>query len=275
MAKKKKSKDIIYLHGYSKEEQERLYYQARLLENDVFRGVDFSKCKKIIEVGCGVGAQTEILLERFPHLEILGVDLSQAQINVAEKRLKKYIDKGQVRLLCMNAEKIYKIKEHFDGAFICWFLEHVPDPYKILKALNKILVQGALVYCTEVQNAAFFVNPYSPNILKYWFEFNDFQWESGGNPFMGATLGNLLLKSKYKDINVDFRGMTFDSRDKKARKEFVLYFEELMFSAAENLIHHKRITKNNLAKVKAEVKKLDKNSNAVIQLGYMRITAIK
>jgi len=141
----KKSKEIVYLHGYSKEEQDRLYYQARLLEKEVYRGIDFSKNKKIIEVGCGVGAQTEILLERFPHLEILGVDLSQAQINVAKKRLKKYIDNGKVRLLCMNAEEIDQIKEQFDGAFICWFLEHVPDPLKILKALNKILISGAKV----------------------------------------------------------------------------------------------------------------------------------
>lgn len=275
MAKKKKSKKIVYLHGYSKEEQDRLYYQARLLEKDVFRGIDFSKSKKIIEIGCGVGAQTEILLERFPHLEILGVDLSQAQINVAEHRLKKYIDKGQVRLLCMNAEEIDKLKEKFDGAFICWFLEHVPNPPKILKALNKILDFGAQIYCTEVQNASFFVNPYSPNILKYWFEFNDFQWEHGGNPFMGATLGNLLEKANFKNIDVDFRGLTYDVRDKKSLKTFTDYFQELMFSAADNLIKDKRLTKKNLSKVKEEMKKLSKNENGAIQLGYMRISALK
>src|SRR5690606_20012926 len=127
----------------------------------------------------------------------------------------------------------------------------------------------------EVQNASFFVNPYSPNILKYWFEFNDFQWESGGNPFVGATLGNLLLEAKFKKIDVDYRGMTFDSRDKKSRKEFALYFEDLMFSASHNLIKSKRISLKNLKKVKAEVRKITTDKNAVIQLGYMRINAIK
>lgn len=271
MAKKK----VVYLHGYSKEEQERLYSQARILEEEVYQGIDFKKCKSIIEVGCGVGAQTEILLERFPHLKILGVDLSEKQLALAEKRLSKYIKKGQVRLLCMNAEQIDKIKEKFDGAFICWFLEHVPNPLKILKSLNKILKKGSPVYCTEVQNTSFFVNPYSPNMLKYWFELNDFQWEHGGNPFMGATLGNLLKEARYKNIDVDFRGMTFDSRDSKARIKFIRYFEELMFSASENLIKDKRITQKNLKQVKSEVKKLALNQNAVIQLGYMRISAFK
>lgn len=275
MAKTKKSKDTVYLHGYSKEEQDRLYYQARLLESDVFRGIDFSKCKKIIEVGCGVGAQTEILLERFPHLEILGVDLSEAQIEVAKVRLKKYVESGQVRLKVMNAEKIDQLKEQFDGAFICWFLEHVPNPLKILKALYKILNSGAPVYCTEVQNASFFVNPYSPNILKYWFEFNDFQWMHGGNPFMGATVGNLLQAAKYNDIDVDFRALTYDTRDKKSMKTFVDYFQELMFSAADNLIKDKRVSKQNLKKVRDEMKRLTKDKNAAIQLGYIRISANK
>ncbi len=272
MKSKRKS---VYLHGYSQEEQDRLFYQARLLEEEVFGGVDFSKQKKIIEVGCGVGAQTEILLERFPHLEIVGVDFSQAQLEVANERLKKYIKKGQVRLYCMNAEELHKINEKFDGAFICWFLEHVPNPGKILKSLHKILKAKAPIFCTEVQNASFFVNPYSPNILKYWFEFNDFQWEHGGNPFMGATLANLLLDAKYKKIGVEYRGMTYDSRNPKARKEFALYFEELMFSAADNLMKDKRITKRSLENVKQEVRKLIKNKNAVIQLGYMRVVATR
>lgn len=265
----------VYLHGFSKEEQDRLYYQAKLLEKEVFRGIDFKKSKKIIEVGCGVGAQTEILLKRFPHLEIVGVDFSEAQLEVARVRLKKYIKSGQVRLYCMNAEEMHKLKEKFDGAFICWFLEHVPRPDKILKSLHKILKVKSPIFCTEVQNAAFFVNPYSPNILRYWFEFNDFQWESGGNPFMGATLGNLLIETKYKNIDVDFRGMTYDSRDKAARKKFILYFEELMFSASEHLLKDKRITKASLKKVHAETRKLIANKNAVIQLGYMRVSATR
>lgn len=51
-----------YLHGFSKTEQDRLREQAVFSEQTIYRDIDFSESKNIIEVGCGVGAQTEILL---------------------------------------------------------------------------------------------------------------------------------------------------------------------------------------------------------------------
>jgi hypothetical protein len=46
-----------YLHGYTREEQNRLCEQARITEQRIFDTVDFSECEHILELGCGVGAQ--------------------------------------------------------------------------------------------------------------------------------------------------------------------------------------------------------------------------
>ena len=59
-----------YIHGFSADEQDRLYQQARVHEENIFSQIDFSGQSNIVEVGSGVGAQTQILLERFPHLKI-------------------------------------------------------------------------------------------------------------------------------------------------------------------------------------------------------------
>jgi len=59
-----------YIHGFSNEEQERLRRQAKYGEHLVFQGINFEDYKHIIEVGSGVGAQTEILLRRYPDLKI-------------------------------------------------------------------------------------------------------------------------------------------------------------------------------------------------------------
>ena len=74
---------------FEKKEQERLAQQAKFLEPYVYEGIDLEFKKTLLEVGCGVGAQTEILLRRFPDLHIDGVDLSESQLSIAQKVLKK------------------------------------------------------------------------------------------------------------------------------------------------------------------------------------------
>ena len=62
-----------YLHGFTPAERERLYRQARFLEFKVHDGLPYRRARQLIEVGCGVGAQTEILLRHFPELHVTGV----------------------------------------------------------------------------------------------------------------------------------------------------------------------------------------------------------
>ncbi len=270
------SKDSkVYLHGYSKTEQNRLLEQARIQEESVYKGVDFKGHKNIIEVGSGVGAQTEILLRRFPHLHITCVDMSYDQLEQAEKKLSKHIKKGRVELIQMNANDISKLEKKYDGAFLCWFLEHVPSPAKTLKQLSKILKKGAVIYCTEVQNSSFFVEPYSPAVLKYWYEFNDYQWSTKRHPFVGTQLGNLLSSAGFKKITTEARVCLVDSRNQSERKSFFKYYTELLLSAAPQLIKAKKITPQLAREANSEMKALTTNKNAILFDTWMRAKAYK
>jgi len=72
-----------YLHGFEIVEQGRLAEQASILAPLVYKEVDFSGCRSLLEIGSGVGAQTRILLERYPKLRITCVDSSRSQLNQA------------------------------------------------------------------------------------------------------------------------------------------------------------------------------------------------
>ena len=63
-----------------------------------------------------------------------------------------------------------------------------------------VLRPGSPVVCNEVQNASFFLSPYSPETLAYWTAFNDHQLELGGDPFVGAKLGSLLQRVGCRDV---------------------------------------------------------------------------
>lgn len=74
-----------YIHGFTKGEQDRLFQQARVHEDVIFSPIDFSGCKSILEIGSGVGAQTQILLERYPEAKIQCVDASPEQVARAKR----------------------------------------------------------------------------------------------------------------------------------------------------------------------------------------------
>lgn len=272
MAKKTNSLEPeSYLHGYSKKEQKRLKEQAEILEPYVYDFVDLKKQKKLLEVGCGVGAQTRILLKKYPQLRITGVDISAKQLEMARHNLIKY--KSRVTLIQGDGKALPVEDSDFDSAFVCWFLEHVPDPLRVLKQIHTKLKAGSVIYCTEVQNSSLFVHPYSPAILKYWFEVNDLQWSDKGHPFVGAQLGNLLKSAGYKDIVHSTQNILLDNRNPKIRKKMIAYFTELFLSIAPQLLKKKRVTPKLVKQMKAEMKRLAETENSVFYFAFCRAKA--
>ncbi len=59
-----------YLHGFSAKERARLRRQALVLEPMVHDHLPFHRRRRCLEIGSGVGAQTEILLRHFPALHV-------------------------------------------------------------------------------------------------------------------------------------------------------------------------------------------------------------
>jgi hypothetical protein len=154
-------------------------------------------------------------------------------------------------------------------------LEHVSDPVQVLKETHKKLKKGSVIVCNEVHNASFFVEPYSPAILKYWFHFNDQQWIMKGNPFVGVMLGNLLKKAGFKKIEIQFKPLFFDSRDIKKRKQFLDFWTHLMLSGAPALLKEKRITQKTLARLKKEINIVKSAKDGVFLFIFVQARAVK
>lgn len=262
-----------YLHGYSPDEQDRLYRQARVLENSVYRGVDLSHATKILEVGCGVGAQTEILLERFPQLTIVGVDASESQITRAQKHFEKHPSGKRVTYEVADALKLPFDDNSFDGAFICWFLEHVQSPVEILREVRRVLKPGSIIDCSEVLNATLYLNPYSPATLQYWFDFNDHQWSMGGDPFVGGKLANYLIAAGYQNITTEPKVLFYDDRAPKRRAEIIEYWTHLLLSGAPSLLEAGKTTKEAVKEMQKELTVLKDAPDSVFFYSFMHAKA--
>ncbi len=265
-----------YLHGYSAEEQSRLVSQALYLEAGIYPSIAFAQAKHVLEVGCGVGAQLSILHRRFPQVHLTGIDRSEAQLAAARALLAGPIAAGAVSLVHGDGAALPFAARTFDGAFLCWILEHAASPSALLAETRRVLAPGAVIYCTEVFNASLFISPPAPAVMTYWNTFNRFQEEIGGAPNIGAHLPALLAAAGFHDITSRPLPWSLDRRTAgpAARAAFVTYWQAVLLSAVPGLKAAKRVDDDLIRQVEREFQKIEQNLDAVVYVCAMQSRAI-
>jgi ubiquinone/menaquinone biosynthesis C-methylase UbiE len=263
-----------YLHGYSEAERDRLHRQARFLEPAVHDRLPYRRRRRLIEVGVGVGAQTEILLRHFPELHVTGVEINDAQIAEARRFLATVPwATGRYDIVKGDATRLDFQPESFDCAFLCWILEHVSDPARVLGEVRRVLSPGAPVVCSEVLNSTFFLDPYSPNTMRYWMAFNDRQLSLRGDPFVGAKLGNLLQSVGFRDVQTDVRSFHLDNRAPGERAEFLSFWTDLLLSGAPSLIAAEQTSQDVVDGMSEELARVARDPNSVFFSAFIQARA--
>ena len=69
-----------YVHGYSGREAMRLVDQAMTLTELLHHDTHYPAGARVLEAGCGVGAQTVTLAARIPGAAVLSIDIASASI---------------------------------------------------------------------------------------------------------------------------------------------------------------------------------------------------
>jgi SAM-dependent methyltransferase len=239
----------------------------------------YRRCKKLLEVGSGVGAQTAILLRQFPELHVTGVELNDDQIAEARRFLGTVpwaFDRAMAPrwdIVKGDATQLDFAEGSFDAAFLCWILEHVRDPARVLSEVRRVLVPNSPIVCSEVLNATLFIDPYSPETLRYWTAFNEQQLESGGDPFVGAKLGNLLLAAGWRDVTTEAKTFHFDQRAPAERAEFLAYWTDLLLSAAPGLLEAGRVSQANVDAMGAELARIAGHPDSVLFYSFVQARA--
>jgi ubiquinone/menaquinone biosynthesis C-methylase UbiE len=113
----------MYVHGYHSRENERLQDQAGTLVDILHSDITYPAGSTVLEIGCGVGAQTVPLAQRSPAARFTSIDLSADFIAEASRQV--------VRAGLKNVEfreaDIFALPfkaESFDHIFVCFVLEH-------------------------------------------------------------------------------------------------------------------------------------------------------
>ena len=247
--------DKKYIHGYSSTEQERLKDQNDVLAKYIYKRCPFEQGKRILEVGCGVGAQMQYVLNHYNPEYLCGVDISAEQIESARQTLSQ-VESNLYDLVHTDVAD-FQPEQLFDHLLFIWVLEHVPDPVKLLIDSIKHLNSGATLFITEVNHKSLKIEGASDKFYEIWNAAIDYQAKLGGDAAIGKRLPEILSQCEaLTDISVKPYAMDFDNTQAAARDEMLNYFVPLVESAALPMIEANYIEDALWTDVKAEIKTL-------------------
>lgn len=224
-----------YIHGSSAGERRRLIEQAALLAPEVLGGLDLGGAGRILELGCGVGAELLQLGHRWPDADLTGLERSQAQLAAARPLLAPAIGVGRVRLVRGDARTLPFAPGSFDWVLTIWLLEHVADPARVLAEAARVLGETGRLICVEVDNGSLAFEPTVPAIADWWRRFNLAQSDGGGDPFIGRRLAALASTLGFWDIRTETLPVVSSACSPQRRARLLDYLEGLLLSGADRL----------------------------------------
>lgn len=209
-----------YVHGYSDRESERLYDQANAVRDLLHHDTVFPPDSKVLEAGCGVGAQTVILAKNSPDAEIVSIDISQDSITQASDSITKEkvmnVHFLQADILALPFED-----ESFDHVFLCFVLEHLKEPVRALMDLRKVLKTGGSLTVIEGDHGSCYFHPETDEALQAWRCLIQVQTYQKGNSLIGRQLFPLLKGAHLHNIKVSPRMVYIDSSKSELMDGFV------------------------------------------------------
>lgn len=218
-----------YIHGYETKENVRLQDQASTLTELLHSDTIYPAGSKVLEAGCGVGAQTIILAKNSPDALMTSIDISEASLAQAKR---KAADEGitNVRFQQGDIFNLQFTPESFDHLFLCFVLEHLPNPVEALLALKKLIRVGGTITVIEGDHGSAYFYPDSEAARKAINCQVELQRRSGGNAMIGRELFPLLRKAGFDSVSVSPRMVYVDSSkpllvDGFTRKTFTAMIE--------------------------------------------------
>ena len=199
-----------YVHGYSGREGERLCDQAGTLAEILHHDTFFPAGSRVLEAGCGVGAQTVIIAAQSPDADFTSIDISPVSLEIARESAQKH---GLQNVRFRQADIFHLPFEDcsFDHVFVCFVLEHLNAPVAALTELKRVLKKGGSITVIEGDHGSCFFHPHSDAAMRTIDCLIRAQAQMGGDSLIGRRIYPLLVEAGYCEPQVGARMVYVDS----------------------------------------------------------------
>lgn len=218
-----------YVHGYDPRERERLVDQASALVDLIHLDTRYPAGARVLEAGCGVGAQTVALVRHSPEAQFIAVDRNAGSIAQAFAAAKA----SGIANVAFGQADIFALpfgEAMFDHVFVCFVLEHVEDPLTALRTFKRLLKPGGTITVIEGDHGSACFHPDSAAARATIESLVSVQRRAGGNANIGRELFPLLARARFDDVRVSPRVVYVDGSqpalaDAITRRTFVAMIE--------------------------------------------------
>lgn len=215
-----------YVHGYERREIIRLRDQAATLAELLHSDSFYPAGSRVLEAGCGVGAQTITLAKNSPGALFTSVDISEVSLLAAREKIAT-AGLSNVRFERADIFGLPYGEGVFDHIFVCFVLEHLSRPVEVLRILKKHLRPGGTITVVEGDHGSAYFYPDSAAARRAIRCQVKLQKQAGGNAMVGRELYPLLRRAGYGSIRVSPRMVYADS----SRPRLVDGFTKKTFTA--------------------------------------------
>jgi 2-polyprenyl-3-methyl-5-hydroxy-6-metoxy-1,4-benzoquinol methylase len=191
--------------------------------------------KSVLEIGCGTGNFLKLIKTRKPELKVTGVDLSPEAVELAKE---KGID-------CFNVSAEAFAKENsgsYDLILAFEVLEHVFDPFSLIRALVRLLEKKGTICMTMPNYLSYdflhlgdvYKNFFGPDHLNYYNQFSiKTLLEQGGcdhiEIFCDGILDTAIVANYHSDkkkMSEGFWKYIYDNKDEYS--SFLVDYQKLL-----------------------------------------------
>ena len=214
--------NAAYVHGYDARENERLHDQAGTLVELLHHDTAYPAGSRVLEAGCGVGAQTVTLSANSPGAHFTSIDVSAESLAQGQRRGLGNVEFRQADIFALPFEP-----GSFDHVFVCFVLEHLARPVEALAVLKTMLKPGGTITVIEGDHGSTYFHPDDAAAHEAIQCLVELQRRAGGDSEIGRRVYPLLTEAGFDDVRVSPRMVYVDD----SRSSLVEGFTRRTFTA--------------------------------------------